>query len=373
MAFVPFDLERWQSAWEHHVEFNLAESGVHPLSVAELLALSGADDSGLRDIRLGYSQADGTADLKRAIADLYPGATERNVLVTTGSSEANFITCWTLIESSDHVAILEPTYRQTWGLAHNFGARVASFNLLPEREWDLDPADVERAITRDTKLVIVTNPNNPTGRVLSHASREIILHRTKAAGAWLISDEVYRGAELDEVEPTASLWGAYERTVVVSGLSKAYGLPGLRIGWIVGPEEFKEAVYARHDYTVICPTPLSDYLARLALGVRDRIRERTRGILRTNFAVLEPWLDQFGGAVEWWRPECGAICFMRYRGTIESLDLVERIRADHSILLVPGEHFGLPRYLRLGFGNEPSELRAALDALGPALSALVLD
>ncbi len=375
MSFVQFDLERWQSAWEHHVRFNLAESGVHPLSVAELIQLAGADLADLEGIRLGYSQADGTGELKRAIAGMYPGASEHNVLVTVGSSEANFITCWTLLRPGDHVAILEPTYRQTWGLAQNFGASVTTFNLLPDRAWDPDPADIERAITPDTKLVIVTNPNNPTGRILTKATCDAIVQRTSAAGAWLLADEVYRGAELDDRPPADSFWGAYEKTIVVGGVSKAYGLPGLRIGWIVAPEDFKTAVYARHDYTVICPTPLSDYLARLALDerVRERIRQRTRTILRTNLPDMERWFGQFGDAIEWWKPECGAICFARYRSSISAIDLVERIRAEHSILLVPGEHFGLPRFLRFGFGNDTRELRAALEVLGPALAALIRD
>jgi len=370
VSFIPFELERWQSTWEHRVRFNLSESGVHPLPVHELLELAGEGSGHLADTRLGYSQADGSDELRSAIAALYPGASERDVLVTVGSSEANFITCWTLLQPGDRVAVLTPLYRQTWGLAQNLGARVAEFGLRPERGWEPDAEDIGRAITPGTKLVVVTNPNNPTGHVLSAEARNHILDRVRASGAWLLADEVYQGAERSGAL-TESFWGSYERTIVVNGLSKAYGLPGLRIGWLVGPPEFKEAVYQRHDYTVICPTVLSDRLACCALRAREKILARTRGILNENYPVLVQWLEQFGDRMDWRAPQCGAICFVRYRGTLEALDLAERVRAEESILLEPGEHFGWPRHLRMGYGNAPAEFRQALDALGPPLRRLL--
>ncbi|MFQ5703750.1 MAG: aminotransferase class I/II-fold pyridoxal phosphate-dependent enzyme [Gemmatimonadales bacterium] len=372
MSFIPFELERWQGTWEHRVRFNLSESGVYPLSVAELLELAGTDRTDLDDLRLGYSQADGTDELRSIIAELYPGATEGNVLVTVGSSEANFLVCWSLIKAGDRVAALVPMYRQTWGVAQNLGAQVAEFALDPELGWDLNPEDIGRAISPDTKLVVVTNPNNPTGHVLSAPARDTILDCARSAGAWLLADEVYQGAELDGVT-TQSFWGSYERTIVVGGLSKAYGLPGLRIGWIVCPRDFKESLHARHDYTVICPPAASDYLARTALGVRDLLLERTRTILNENYAVLADWLGGFGSLMHWRKPDCGAICFVDYRASIAALDLAERIRVENSILLEPGEHFGYPRFLRMGYGNEPGELQRALEHLGPALENLLSD
>jgi len=366
VRFVPFELERWQSRWEHHVRFNLSESGVHPLSAGELLDLAGADPKNLQDLSLGYSQADGTEQLREAIAGLYPGATPDHVIVTVGSSEANFVTSWTLIQPGDSVAALEPMYRQTWGLAQNFGANLATFHLKPELGWDPDPADVKRAIPAGTKLVVVTNPNNPTGHVLSTVAREAILEQVRAAGAWLLADEVYQGAELNGVT-TQSFWGSYERTVIVNGLSKAYGLPGLRIGWMVGPPELKQLVYERHDYTVICPTPLSDYLARCALAVREKILARTRRILKENYPVLEAWLKGFGDSFEWRAPDCGAICFARYRKAIEAADLADRVRLAHGVLLQPGDHFGCPRYLRFGYGSEPAAFKDALAAMEPTM------
>ncbi len=372
MTFVPFELERWQSAWENRVRINLSESGVHPLSIAELLALSGGDRDALERIPLGYSQSNGTDELRAAIAALYPGAHPDQVLVTTGSAEANFVACWTLLEPGDRAAILVPTYMQTWGLAQNVGATVATFSLRAERGWEPDPDELRDAITPGTKLVVVTNPNNPTGHILSDAARDLILERVRASGAWLLCDEVYQGAERSG-RTTPSFWGSYERVLVSNGLSKAYGLPGLRIGWLLGPREMTDPFWRRHDYTVIGPTPMSDYLARRALGVRDRILARTRGILNEHYPLLAAWLARFGGLFEWREPEAGAICFARYHHTVEAVALVERIRARHSILLVPGEHFGLPQYLRLGFGNERAELERALAELEAPFRELTSD
>ena len=361
MRFVPFELERWQSTWENRVRFNLSESGVHPLSIQELLGLAGASALPLLEVRLGYSQSNGTDLLRGRIAALYPGVSPDQILVTSGSSEANFCVCWRLIEPGDKVAVMLPNYLQTWGLAQNFGALVLGFPLRPERQWEPTAEEIRTAIAPGTKLVVVTNPHNPTGHVLSDEMRRLILERSAEVGAWLLADEVYQGAELDG-RTTPSFWGGYERVIVVNGLSKAYGLPGLRIGWIVAPPAFSAEAWARHDYTTIGPAGASDHLAAIALEprVRDKLLERTRRILKTNYPVLEAWLQRFGDTFTWHPPSAGAICLVKYRQAISALELVEKVRAEHSVLLVPGEHFGLPNHIRFGYGEELHHFQEAL-------------
>jgi hypothetical protein len=368
MPFVTFDLERWQSTWENRVRYNLSESGVHPLSVRELLALAQAAADPLLDVRLGYSQSNGTDALRERIAALYPGATPDQVLVTNGSAEANYVAALRVIEPGDQVAMLLPNYLQLWGHVQNLGAQVRPFRLHEERGWAPDPAEIRSAIAPGTKLVVVTNPHNPTGHILADAMRRAIVDRTAEVGAWLLADEVYMGAERDG-NTTASFWGSYDRLLCVAGLSKAYGLPGLRIGWLVGPAPIVADAWARHDYTTIGPSGASDHLATLALqpAVRERLLARTRGILRENYPVLEQWLKTFGPSFSWVAPQAGAICWVRYRSRVDGETLVERVRAGQSVLLVPGEHFGMPGYLRFGFGNEGPELRAALEATATGL------
>lgn len=368
MPFVTFDLERWQSTWENRVRFNLSESGVHPLSVRELITLAGASAEPLLDVRLGYSQSNGTDALRARVAALYPGASPDQVLVTTGSAEANYIAALRLIEPGDSVAMLLPNYLQLWGHTQNLGAQVRGFRLHEGRDWAPDVDEIRAAIAPGTKLVVVTNPHNPTGSILADAMRRAILERTAEVGAWLLADEVYIGAERDG-RTTQSFWGSYDRLICVSGLSKAYGLPGLRIGWLVAPPEFVADAWARHDYTTIGPSGASDHLAALALepAVRERLLARTRGILRENYPVLEAWLRQFGDTFSWAPPSAGAICFARYRPALSGEELVERVRAAEDVLLVPGDHFGMPGYLRFGYGNESGELRHALAAAGAGL------
>ena len=366
--FVPFHLERWQSTWENRVKFNLSESGVHPLSVRELLQIAGASPEPLLDVRLGYSQSNGTDRLRERIATLYPGAKPNQILVTTGSAEANHIVCWRLIAPGDKVAIMLPNYLQTWGMTQNLGGVVNGFTLSAEQKWEPDPDEIRRAIAPGTKLVVVTNPHNPTGHILSDANRKLIVERAAAVGAWLLADEVYIGAERDGVT-TKSFWGSYDRLIVVNGLSKAYGLPGLRIGWLVAPQAFAEEAWARNDYLTIGPPGTSDHLAALALEptVREKVLARTRGILKANYPVLESWLKEFGDEFRWVAPRAGAICYAGYRGQVSATDLVEKIRAKHSVLLCPGDHFGTPRHIRFGFGNEQPELKAALEETGRGL------
>jgi aspartate/methionine/tyrosine aminotransferase len=362
--FTPFALERWQSTWEHRVRRNLSESGVHALTVAELLELGGGDANRLLETRLKYDQSDGSDQLRAAIAAHYPGAGPDHITVAIGSAEANYVVCWALIRPGDRVAMLSPTYMQMWGLAEAFGATVAPFTLNPRNQWDLDLGSLERAVAPGTRVVIVTDPNNPTGKVLSLDARQAIVARARSVGAWLVVDEVFQGAELSG-RTTATWWGGYERTVVVNGLSKAYGLPGLRIGWVVSPAEVKQAVLERHDYTVIGPSPIADYLALLAVRVRDRLWARTRGILSANYPVLDRWLGGFDGFFDWRKPDCGAICFVRYRHKLPAPELAERARASTNVLLVPGEHFRMPGHLRFGYGNRLEDLGAALDELTP--------
>ncbi len=367
MSFRPFAMERWQSTWENRVRFNLSESGVHPLTAAELLALAGAEAGTALDVPLGYTQSNGTEPLRTAIAALYPGATAANVTVTNGSAESNYAICWQLLEPGDRVAIMLPNYMQTWGLAHAFGAELRPFRLREELGWQPDLAEVGAAIAPGTKLVVVTNPNNPTGAVLSAVSMHRFAARAEAVGAWILADEVYLGAERAGPR-TPSFWGMGERVIAVNGLSKAYALPGLRIGWCVAPLPLPESLWSRKDYTTIGPGAMSDALATLALrpAVRERILERTRGIIRANWDVLAAWYASMGEEFTGREPDAGAISYARYRSSENSSALAERLRRDHDVLVVPGDQFEMDRYIRFGFGPPRADLEAGLARVADA-------
>jgi len=246
--------------------------------------------------------------------------------------------------------------------------------LHPERQWEPTPEEIRAAILPGTKLVVVTNPHNPTGHVLSDEMRRLIVARSAEVGAWLLADEVYQGAERNG-PPTPSFWGGHERVIVVNGLSKAYGLPGLRIGWIVAPPALSADAWARHDYTTIGPSGASDHLAAAALEprVREKLLERTRRILNSNYPVLEQWLKRFGDSFSWHPPLAGAICLVKYRQAVSALELVERVRAEHGVLLVPGDHFGLPNHIRFGYGEELHHFQEALAETERGLKRVLAD
>lgn len=360
MNIPPFLLERWQSEWENRVAFNLAESGVHPLALEE--ALDPGERARLLALPLGYTQTNGSPELRAAIAGDYPGAGPDDVLVTNGTSEANFVALWRLLEPGDEVVVLLPNYMQVPGLLEGFGARLVPVWLQRGRSWTIDAAELEARVGPRTRLICVCNPNNPTGAILSESDMDAIVAAAARHGCWILADEVYRDATREGERPP-SFWGRSDRVLVTSGLSKAYGLPGLRIGWTVGPAAMVADLWGRRDYTTISPGALSDAAATLVLRPerRQRILARTRGLLQENWAVLSGWLSARAALLSVVPPRAGAIALVRHELPIASAELAERLLREQSVLLVPGEQFGLEGHLRFGFGNERGQLRAALD------------
>jgi aspartate/methionine/tyrosine aminotransferase len=374
MKLEQFAMERMQSTWENLVRFNLSESGVHPLTTRELLQDEHAQVEALLDQPLVYTQSNGTEELRARIAPLYAGATADHIQVTNGGSEANFVAVWRLVEPGDEVVMLVPNYMQTWGLVRAFGGTVREWPLIEDRaigRWRPDLDALAHLISERTRLIIICTPNNPTGARLTSTELDQVAAVARRHDAWVLSDEVYRGAELDGQE-SPTMWGRYDRVIVTSGLSKAYGLPGLRIGWIAAPPDLVASTWAYHDYTTIAPGAISDRLARVALGPARRaaLLDRTRGILRNNLPLLEAWLHDHDPAFSWIRPEAGAILYVRYNYRVNSTELVTRLREEKSVLVVPGDHFGMDGYLRLGFGERPDYLRQGLDQLHALLDSL---
>jgi len=368
MRIEPFQMERMQSEWENRVAHNLSESGVHPLSVEELL--DPADREEVLRERLVYVQSNGTEALRAAIAALYPGAEARNVVVTTGTAEANYIAIWRLVEPGDEVVMMLPNYMQIWGVVRAQGAKVAEWALREQAGWAPDVEELGRLLTPRTRLIVLCNPNNPTGSALSPENMRGIVAAAARHGTWVLADEVYRGAER-EGDETPSFWGGYDRLLVTSGLSKAYGLPGLRIGWVVGPADVIAELWARKDYLTISPGALSDVLARKALrpDVRARILARTRGILRANYPVIEAWVRGHASDLALHPPRAGAIAYPRYAWPVNSTELVTRLRDERGVLVVPGDHFGMDGFLRIGYGGDPDDLRKGLAAAASSTMA----
>jgi aspartate/methionine/tyrosine aminotransferase len=373
MPIEIFEMERMQSTWENIVDYDLSESGVRPLTLRELMEM-GFDLDAFLDVPLGYSQSNGTLELREALAALYKGSTVDHIEVTNGTSEANFLVALSQIRAGDRFALETPNYMQLWGVPRALGADTRTFRLRPEACWEPDWDEFDRAIEGGARMVYVSNPNNPTGSVLSDAAMKRIVEGVERAGALLLADEVYQGAEITGPR-TKSFWGMSDRVVVTSGLSKAWGIPGVRIGWIVGPKKLIAECWAQHDYLTIGPNKLSDRLARVAVepANREKCYARTRELLGKNIEIARQWVRGFGGFLEWREPRAGAIALMKYHASVPSLELCQRIRERQSTLIVPGKQLGIEGHVRIWLGGREDYLKEGLRRVAEELKPLVVN
>ena len=369
MKFEEFELERNQSLFEHEVDYNLSESGLHPLPLKSILTED--EQQELLETELIYGYTTGTPMLREKIADLYTGADFDNVLATSGSAEANFVAVMTLLEPGDELIYMVPNYLQIRGIARSFGITVKELPLREELGWQWDMKELESMISSKTKMIGVCHPNNPTGSIVSKENMGKIIDIASGNDCWILSDEVYRGAELNGIE-SPSFYGNYEKTIVNAGLSKAYRLPGLRIGWTVGPKDYIKKAWAFHDYTSISIAYHSDWVASRILDTkrRKKILDGTKQHLNQNMNTLVEWIDTCDGKLSLSPPQAGAIAFVRIKMDIPSQDLTYHIRDNFSVLLTAGKWFGLEGFLRFGYGPPNGYLLEALDRIGQSLEAV---
>jgi len=363
--FQPFAMERMMSKFEQSVDYNLSESGVHPMLLSELLEDNPGYINKLLATDLNYPHVNGIPQLRENIASMYNGAHPENVLVTVGAIEANYLTVRTLLSAGDEIIIMLPNYMQIWGIAKNHGLSIKTFPLREENGWAPDLDELEAIVTTETKLIAVCNPNNPTGRIMTGDEMERIVAVAEKNGAWILADEVYAGAERLTDEQTRSFFGLYDKVVAMGSMSKAYGLPGLRIGWAVGPEKTLDEIWARHEYVTISATMLSNKLSALALSpkVRPRLLARTRNYIRNGFPILKEWMDSHEDTFSMTPPQAAAIAFIRYKLDINSTEFTDRLIKEKSVLIVPGDHFGMDNFVRISFGLPQDYLTSALDRI----------
>ncbi len=368
--FRPFLMEQWQSLHEHEVELNLADSAVRCAPLGLLLDEGELEE--LAGLELFYPQVNGTDALRERIAATYatpPSADE--VLVTVGAAEANALVCQTLLEPGDRVTVIEPAYRQVRGLAENLGCTIDVVRLHEESGWELDLDELRRAVGPETKLLSVVDPNNPTGTILSGEARAAIVELVEESGCWLLADEVYRGSERDGVE-SASFWGAHPRAVCVNSLSKAYGLCGLRVGWVVAPRALVEQLWRRHEYAVISASLPSVFLAERALAPakRTELLARQRSLVAAGAELYERWLAGHAELVTAHRPAATALSFPRYAGGLSSEQVADALRTQASVLVIPGSMMGAEGHVRISVGFEPEFLATALERVADVLGGL---
>jgi aspartate/methionine/tyrosine aminotransferase len=375
MKLEPFELERIQSIWEHRVKYNMTESGVEPLRLGELLKDEGSRQT-LLDTSLGYSQTNGTIPLRELISSSYSNAGADNVLVTNGGAEANLLSVWRFLhehKGTGELVMMLPNYMQIHGAAIALGGKVNPFYLkMKRKKWVPDLKGLKNSITKDTVAIVICAPNNPTGAVFDKNDLTAIAEIADDSNLWILSDEIYRGTELNGII-SPSMFEHYDKVLVTSSLSKAFGLPGLRLGWIVSSsKKVAEELWAYSDYTTICPTKMSDWLAAIALQPenREKIQQRSSMIVKEHWAIMKSWLDSHSDVFKYVAPRAASICFPKHNLDISSLELVDRLLKEKSVLIIPGEHFGMPNYLRIGFGQEKDQLKEGLSLITEMIESL---
>lgn len=362
MQIEPFGVEQWMNKWETRCAHNLAETCVESLTIAQLVDMAGVGDAWVDDVaklKMTYGAIPGSEALRAAIAGLYIGETEKNVLVTHGTIGANHMVYQALVSPGDEVVAITPTYQQHTAIPRSIGARVHELPLAEADGWLPNLDRLDALVTDATRIIALTNPNNPTGALLDRSGLDRIAAIADRVGAWVLCDEVYRGTEREGQCP--SIREVYpERGISTASMSKAYSLAGLRLGWIAGPEGLLQDCELHRDYTTISVGRIDDYFATMALGARDQILERGRQITSANLTALEDWITR--QPLRFVRPPAGTVALLSGEFT-DSYDLCERLIAETGAMLTPGAVMGMEGHLRIGFGNPTREFAAGLQAM----------
>ena len=359
MRIEPFQLERWMTTYEMTARWDIAESGIFPMSTREIVDLLPPEErerklDRLLDLRLGYSEACGGAELRSLIAGTYENTSPDEVLVTTGAIEANFLLFNELLSEGDRVVIVDPAYQQLQSVARAIGCDVALWRLRAEDGFRFDLDALRRLATPGTRMIVVNTPHNPTGAMLSASELREIYALAADLDAWVLSDEAYRWLDLPGNAPLAPpMRNLGPRAISTGTFSKPFGLPGLRTGWLVAPEDVVRRCWGLRDYISLSPGKLNDALATIAFRHRDQIVARTRDIVAANLPVAEQWFADNADLVSWTPPRGGLLALMRYELDLPSLELANRLAEDYGVMLAPGSAFGYEGCLRIGIGTAP--------------------
>lgn len=370
MQIEPFGVEIWMNEWETKCEWNLAETCVESLTIAELLALAGKNETNLSELltmKMTYGAIEGSTRLRTAIAALYEHQEVDNIVVTHGAIGANMLVHKALVGAGDRVISVIPTYQQHYSIPASIGADVHHLQLREENGFLPDLDELRAMAVPGTRLIAINNPNNPTGALMDKAMLQEIAEIARAAGAWILCDEVYRGTDQEGSGMTASIADIYEKGISTASMSKAYSLAGLRLGWIAAPQELMEDVSKHRDYDTISVGMIDDHFATIALENKDRVLERRQSITRGNLKMLEDWVDA-EPLISWVKPRSGTTALLKYDLPMSSRDFCVSLLKETGVMYTPGSALSMEGYVRIGYANTPSVLKEGLARTSQFLS-----
>ncbi|MFA7574661.1 MAG: aminotransferase class I/II-fold pyridoxal phosphate-dependent enzyme [Arcobacteraceae bacterium] len=371
MKIKPFQVERWLNTYETKAKYELAETDAKPFTLEELNKLNPNVDllQDIAKIKIGYNPTEGSDLLRDKIANLYgPDTSAENILVTTGAIEADFLLSNVLANKGDKVIVLWPAYQSLYSIAEARGAQVEYWKLSYENCFQPDLEKLSKMIDNTTMLLVLNIPNNPTGAVINEQQLKTILQWAEEYDFYVICDEVYHELIFKEgiVPPYAR--SLSNRAISVGSMSKAYGLSGLRVGWIAAPEKVIDECWSWKDYTSISNSPINDYLASFALDHFKQISTRNHSIICKNRKILKEWFEEHKKYFDYYLPEAGVLCFPKLKNIhISSEQLALDLFNRKSLLVVPGECFDIPNHLRIGFGGDSDKLRKSLSVFADYL------
>lgn len=372
MKIEPFGVEIWMNQFENQCEYNLAETCVASLTVAELLEMSVKNTDVLEDLmpmKLTYGFIEGSDRLRDAISTLYDNQTRDNIVVTHGAVGANALVHETIVEPGDHVISVRPTYQQHYSIPESYGTTVDILQLRPENGFIPDLDEFASMVRPETKLIAINNPNNPTGALMDAGFLERFIAIARNSQAYILCDEVYRGTAQNGDGFSPAMADLYERGISVASMSKTFSLAGLRLGWIVAAPEVLEAVSIHRDYNTISVGMLDDYFAALALESKDRILARSHRITRGNLQILDAWVQR-EAAISYIKPKAGTTALLKYDFDMPSRDFCIELLQATGVMFTPGSVMHMEGWLRIGYANSPDILKVGLEKVSGFLQHL---
>jgi aspartate/methionine/tyrosine aminotransferase len=355
MKIKPFRLERWLL---EPAEIDLGGGGVTKLTLRDVL------DEIPFDHQMKYGRTDGSDALKALISDWFNGIEHDRILVTSGTSEANLLVNYTLLEPGDHYLTENPQYEQTTRFVESLGVKTEEFQLN-EPTWKPNLDELAEKVTAKTRIIFIDNPNNPTGALLTEKEMRTICEIAEDVGAYVHCDNALRGSELTG-KPAETPLPYYEKAIVTGSISKL-GATSPRIGWIIAEEEVIKECWNTKDYTTLGHSGLGEIIAQKILSTREELVKRNLAISRRNIETLKKWVNQHKAQVSMTQPEAGFTGFPKYSLDLPSEKLCREFLESKKTLLSPGAHFGKEGYLRINTGSKNESLVEGLNRLGEYL------
>jgi len=370
MSINPFKLERFFAKYEFKVRYLLSSSDCESLGMAELIQMAAPESLEIwQALRLGYTESPGHPLLRSEVARLYRQITPENVLVAA-PEEAIFVAMQTMLKPGEHVIVVSPVYQSLYEIARSIGCNVTPWKLEPEGNgWRLDIEKLESSLTNRTRLLVINFPHNPTGHTLTRNELEAITDLARKRDLYVFSDEMYRLLEPEPALQLPAMCDIYEKGISLSGLSKSFALPGLRVGWLATQESaLIERWLAFKDYTTICNSAPSEILGMIALQNKERILRRSIDIVRVNTAIAEKFFAGHQDRFDWFKPQAGSVAFPKWLGAGSVEQFCEAVLDKQGVMIVPGSLFDYPgRHFRIGLGRK--NLKEALERVSAFLNA----